>query len=307
MHTQVSRVTVLMGILSLASLSAGALSNRVFLGLNGNNVADCANPATPCATFAGAMAQVNAGGEIVIEASGGYGPLTITQAVTINSAAGVVGYSGSTVTINAPGASVVLRGLTIDSSGATANGIEVTAVGQLHVEDCRISNFTGDGIHLGVAAQLFLKNTDIKGTLIGVEIDNTAGTSKVSVEDCRFDGNLAGFRAATTAPGASITTAIQTRSNGNAQYGWICGAGTNGQDVLQLESCTGSGNNIDGLLNNSANAASVTRYSNCVFANNGRYGVNRESTGTIETRSNSSLTGNISMAINGVLFGFNGQ
>ena len=307
MRARLSIVSVLVGVLSLVSLSASALSNRVFLGLNGNNVADCANPATPCATFAGAMAQVNAGGEIVIEASGGYGPLTITQAITINSAAGVVGYSGATVTVNAPGAKVVLRGLTIDSSGTNANGIEVTAVGQLHVEDCHISNFTGDGIHLGVAAQMFLKNTEIKGTFIAVDINNSAGTAKVVLEDCRFVNNAAGFRAGTTAPGASITTAIRTSADANSQYGWICGANSSGTDVLQVESCTGSSNGIDGFFNGSNNASSVSRYSNCVFANNGTFGVDRLSTGTIETRSNSSLTGNGSGAINGTIFGFNGQ
>ena len=292
MRARLSIVSILVGVVSLVPLSARALSNRVFLGLNGNNAADCANPATPCATFAGAMAQVNAGGEIVIEASGGYGPLSITQAITINSAAGVVGYSGSTVTVNAPGARVVLRGLTIDSSGTNATGIQVTAVGQLHIEDCHISNFTGDGINVGVAAQIFLKNTEIKGTFVGFDITNSSGTAKVVLEDCRFVNNTAGFRAETLAPGASITTAIRTSANGNSQFGWICGAGTDGADVLQLESCSGSSNGLDGLLSNGSNAASVSRYSNCVFANNAGFGVNRLSTGTIETRSNSSLTGN---------------
>ena len=302
-----ARLSILVGVLSLVSVSASALSNRVFLGLNGNNVADCANPATPCATFAGAMAQVNTGGEIVIEASGGYGPLTITKALTINSAAGVVGYSGSTVTVNAPGAQVVLRGLTIDSSGTSANGIEVTAVGQLHVEDCHISNFTANGIHLGVAAQMFLKRTEIKATHIGLLIDNSSNTARVLLEDCRFVSNTSGFVATTSSPGASITTAVRSSSDGNSQWGWVGGADSTGADVLQLESCTGSSNGLDGLFNNSINAASVSRYSNCVFANNGQYGVDRQGAGMIETRSNSSLTGNGSVAIHGTLGGFSGQ
>src|SRR5262249_18979000 len=120
---------------------AGAVSGRVFLGLNGNNSNDCANPATPCLTFAGAMAQVATGGEVIIEATAGYGPLSITKSVSINAAAGVVAFSGSTVTVNAPGGLVVLRGLTVDGGGAAGNGIDTISVAALHIESCVITSF----------------------------------------------------------------------------------------------------------------------------------------------------------------------
>ena len=74
------------------------------MSTNGNNASDCANPLTPCLTFAGALAQVNPGGEVIAEATGGYGPLNITQAVTISGPPGVVIYSGLQVIVNAPGA-----------------------------------------------------------------------------------------------------------------------------------------------------------------------------------------------------------
>ena len=42
-----------------AVVPAQAVSNRIFMSTNGNNASDCANPLTPCLTFAGALAQVN--------------------------------------------------------------------------------------------------------------------------------------------------------------------------------------------------------------------------------------------------------
>src|ERR1022692_4974693 len=88
----------------LVAIPAHAVSNRIFMSTNGNNASDCANPLTPCLTFAGALAQVNVGGEVIAEATGGYGALNITQAVTISGPPGVVIYSGLPVTVNAPGA-----------------------------------------------------------------------------------------------------------------------------------------------------------------------------------------------------------
>ncbi len=62
--------------------------------------------------------------------------------------------------------------------------------------------------------------------------------------------------------------------------------------MLNLEFCAGSGNGSAGLLNNSANAMSATRYSNCVLANNGTFGVANNGVAAVETRGNNTITGN---------------
>jgi hypothetical protein len=289
----------------LVALPAYAVSNRIFMSTNGNNASDCANPLTPCLTFAGALAQVNPGGEVIAEATGGYGPLNITQAVTISGPPGVVIYSGLQVTVNASGATVVLRGLTIDGAGVSANGIEVQAVGTLSVENCVINAFGNFGIHMGVAGKLNIKNTDVKGCNIGVQIDNSSGTVSASIDHCHLDSNLAGFRAKTTAPGDSTTTATYSTANNNSGDGWIAGAGpSTGRDVLNIEFCTGSQNGVDGLAGNSSNASSVARFSNCVLANNGGSGVDRLNSGTFESRGNNTITGNTSGPTNGVIGSF---
>ena len=72
-----------------AASPALALANRVFVSQrSGNNANSCDNILTPCQTFAGAVLQLNPGGEAIVLDSGGYGTVTITQAVTIEAPPG---------------------------------------------------------------------------------------------------------------------------------------------------------------------------------------------------------------------------
>jgi Right handed beta helix region len=295
-----------LAVLSLGILVANpaqAVSNRIFMSTNGNNASDCANPLTPCLTFAGALAQVNVGGEVIAEATGGYGPLNITQAVTISGPAGVVIYSGLQVVVNAPGATVVLRGLTIDGTGAAGNGVEVQAVGALHVENCLVQGFGGIGIHMGVPGHLDIQNTDVKSCNFGVQIDNSLGTVIASIDHCHLDGNAAGLRLQNELSGVSATTATNSTANNNSGSGWIAAAG-GGVSLLNLEFCSGSGNAADGLVGGGANASSVARFSNCVFAYNGSFGVDRFIPGTLESRGNNSVTGNTGGPTSGTIGSF---
>ena len=65
-------------------------------------------------------------------------------------------------------------------------------------------------------------------------------------------------------------------------------------------------NGIDGIVADSANAASVTSLSNCVFANNTFYGVYRENFGPVSTRGNNTGAGNGSGATGGTIGSFTG-
>src|SRR5512132_3821236 len=175
----------LAGIATLfAAAVAPATSNRVFISTTGNNANDCSNPLTPCVDFGGALLQVNAGGEIIAEATGPYGPLNITKAVTISGPPGVVIYSGHQVMVNAPGATVVLRGLTIDGNGAMEDAIHVASAAAVYVESCVIANFTespggaGSGIVFASAGNLYVKDTIIRNTRVGIWVIPTSGTAK---------------------------------------------------------------------------------------------------------------------------------
>lgn len=262
------------GVFVLISIAVApralALANRVFVSArSGNNANACDNINTPCQTFAGAVTQLNPGGEAIVLDSGGYGPVTITKSLTIEAPPGVLAFihppSNDAITINAgPADKVILRGLTLN---AGLNGITVNSVGTLTVENCSITGF----VHAGLQ-------------ILG------AGAVQTSIDHCHLSGNFIGFLAATTSPGSSTTVASYSTANNNT-YGWECGDASTGKDVLSLEFCGGSGNSQYGLLTASTNAQSAVRYSTCVFTNNG-IGVVNGGSGTLETRQNNTVTGN---------------
>ncbi len=142
----------LVPFLTISTPASAILANRVFVSQrSGNDANACNNVNTPCQTFAGAVVQLNPGGEAIVLDSGGYGPVTISQSVIIEAPPGVLAFihppSGTAVTVNAAGATVVLRGLTIDGAGATTGGgVNVVAVSALHLENCVITGFAGTGL-----------------------------------------------------------------------------------------------------------------------------------------------------------------
>jgi hypothetical protein len=219
--------------------------------------------------------------------------VTITQGVTIEAPAGVTAFfhppSGDAITINAGTATVTLRGLTL--SVGTGNGVTVNAVGTLNVESCTVTKFANVGVLMNSAGRLHVKGTDIKSCLYGVALLNTSGTVLAFIDHSHLDGNGAGFGAATTSPGGSVTIATNTTANNN-NYGWVCGNGTSGKDVLNLEFCTGSGNSTVGLFASSSNAQTSVRYSSCVFSGNGSVGVEQVGSSSVQSRGNNTLTGN---------------
>ena len=238
--------------------------------------------------------QLNPDGEVIVLDSGGYGPVNITQGLTIEAPAGVTAFihppSGAAITVNASGATVTLRGLVLNV-GAN-NGITVNAVGTLNVENCFITGFTFFGIEMLSPGRLNVKGTDIKACTDGIAIANVTGSVQASVDHCHLDGNGTGYFAGTTAPGSSTATASYSSANNNSNSGWVCGQGSSGKDVLNLEFSTGSENDFVGLVGASMNALSAVRYSNCVFANNGTFGVSRGGSDTVESRGNNTITGN---------------
>jgi len=287
---------VCVSVLSIAAASpALGLANRVFVSArSGNNANACDNINTPCQTFAGAVTQLFPDGEVIVLDSGGYGPVTITKGVTIEAPAGVTAFvhppAGDAITINAALTDkVTLRGLTLNV-GANA-GITVNSVGTLNVEKCVVTGFFNQGIKMLSAGRLNVKGTDIETCGVGVLLFTT-GVIEASIDHCHLDGNSnAGFIAESTSPGSSSTTATYSTANHNGT-GWTCGNSTTGKDVLNLEFCTGSENDTDGLFGASLAAQSAARYSNCVFANNGIFGVTHLGAGTFESRGNNTITGN---------------
>jgi hypothetical protein len=174
-------------------LAAGAAqgAQRTFVSTGGANNPTC-SLATPCRDFAAAITATSAGGEVIVLDSGGYGPVTITQSVSIIASPGV--YAGISVfagldgiTVNAAGSKVVLRGLTVNGQGGL-NGIRVLNVGELHVEGCTLANLGVDGIHIEGGTNVYVLRADVHSNT-GSGLNVVSGTPLVQVSDSRFAAN----------------------------------------------------------------------------------------------------------------------
>jgi hypothetical protein len=167
--------------LCLATVPARALSDHTYVSGKGTNAGACTTPATACRTFAFAITQAAASGTIIAIDPANYGPVTITNSISIvadgGGPAGIFITTGTAITIS-PGATPVivnLRGLTLDGSGTASAGISprpqppsgVTIT--ITITDCFIRHFTGAGIALGGVANIkfLISNT--------VSSDNTGG------------------------------------------------------------------------------------------------------------------------------------
>jgi hypothetical protein len=175
-------LSISMTLLMICLLSSAAQAQATRTWVSG--VGDDANPCSrtaPCKTFAGAISKTAAGGEIDALDPGGFGALTIAKAVTIDGGGGQVAsvlVSGTNgITVNAgPTDVVTLRNLRINGIEGTGNGgidgIHYAAGGALHVENCYIFGFTGNGINVVTTANsaLFVDDTFLTNNGNGIQI-----------------------------------------------------------------------------------------------------------------------------------------
>jgi hypothetical protein len=280
------------GLLALGFASSPALAaaNRTFVSGVGSDTGTCPIT-TPCRTFAYALTQTASAGEIIVLSSGGYGTVTITQAVSIintSNFAGVTVASGNGITINA-GAndSVVLRGLTIDGGGAGSNGIVFNSGGKLTVDQCDVSNFVGGGgdVGNGILMQptsgtfkIIITNTTTSNNgAVGVYYFPPSGTPTATIVLDRVSANNNGYGIFLK---AATTTISNSTATGNTNYGFNFVNMTvsldasystgNGYGVIANSSVLALGrsvfmNNVVGVNNN---ASTVNSYQdNRIFSN----------------------------------------
>jgi len=95
---------------------------------------------------------------------------------------GISAASGNAITINAGvDDEINLRGLLIDGLDSGANGIVVTRVGSLNIQDSLIRRFTNDGLLFepGNSSKLSVSHTVISGNVVGIEITPTSNAAAV--------------------------------------------------------------------------------------------------------------------------------
>lgn len=291
---------VTLGLLMLvlfASSTTQAQATRTWVSGVGDDVNPCSRTA-PCKTYAGAISKTAAGGEISTLDPGGFGAVTITKSIMIDGTNGqgfgsILSSGTNGVNINdsatgTPNTIVVrLRNLSINGAGTTLgiNGVNFTSGSAVHVENCRITNFSGDGIRLSsnTASRLLVTDTIISQTGDGIEIAGTpASPHAVSVDRSSFTRSANGISVSGRA-NMAVSNSVATLNTGAAV---IVSTAAGGVTVVDLENVQANYNNV-GVQ---PNAQSAIRLSNVHMTGNAN-ALNFNG-GTIATYNNNRIFGN---------------
>lgn len=271
--------------------------DRAFVSLSGSDTANCGAQITPCKTFSGGLYSIASGGSVIALDSGIYDTInvTITKSATLMAAPGVhVEFFNNyinpdRITINAGSSSrVTLRNLYISNlSGQYAgqgNGIKVTSVGVLQIENCVIDGFaTGLSVSLANSAQISLTSSVIRNNdEIGAYFTTSSGKVKVAIDGCHFDEN----RSSSGSDGYGVFVADNAKvtvrnsvASGNGLDGFVS---YNNGSSLNLDHCEAS-NNLNGV--DASSEGNVT-ISNSTVTQNSQYGLLQIGTGIIQSLGN---------------------
>lgn len=285
----------------LISSVAQAQATRTWVSGVGDDVNPCSRTA-PCKTFAGAISKTAAGGEIDALDPGGFGTVTITKSITIDGttgagfgsilASGTNGVNvndGATATPNT--ITVRLRNLSINGAGTTLgiNGVNYTFGATVHVENCRIFNFSGDGIKMATntAERLIVQDTTITDCATnGIEYAGTnAANDASSLDNVRISRCGNGVKV-TNRASVAISNSVISLNNATASSAAVITAGPSGGGIVDLENCQVNFNSV-GVQPNAGNAI---RLSNMHMTGNGN-ALNFNG-GTIGTYNNNRIFGN---------------
>ncbi len=276
----------------LFAAPAQAGPNRTWVSGTGTDSGTCAITA-PCKTFAFALTVTAAGGEIDVLSPGGYGSVTINQAISIiNDGVGVAAIgttSGNAITITAGATdSVHLRGLTLAGLGAAMNGIQFTTGGNLAIENCVIRNFANAGLDItpSTSSSFSVSNTIASNnTAIGISVQPT-GSAVVS-------GVLSNVTANSNATGILVGGGVSlnvTVANSDASNNSSLGVGAITTTTALLLSNVVASNNNTGLA---ASTSSTIRVGQSVVTGNVT-GVFTTGGGVLDSYGDNDINGNTS-------------
>jgi nitrous oxidase accessory protein NosD len=252
---------VVVAALLVAPVTLRAQATKIFVASFGSDANDGSRGA-PKRNFQAAHDAVATDGEIVALDTAGYGAVAITKGIGITAPPGITGFvtvsSGDAVTVNAPGATVTLRGLTLTSTARSATGIAVLGVRVLNLFDCTMSGFS-EGVDFSPsnAATLAAKNTTLRDCTNGVRVPTLAAANTTVVLDrCRLE--------ACTTAGLVITTSSTGGVSHRAEVHGCLFAGSTGgislfgaSNRLVVSECTFSANTIGITVNTSGASAKV--------------------------------------------------
>jgi hypothetical protein len=160
----------------------------------GNDANPCTRDA-PCLTFAAAFAMTSAGGEINVLDTGDFGPVTITNAVTLRAddvEAGILVSNNSIVVQAGATDPVVIEGLDIEGLGTGLDGVQVLSASQVYVLKCKIHHFTGNGVNMNsnvTGSRVFIEDSIITQNATGVAVQGNGVATSGLIVNTVVNGN----------------------------------------------------------------------------------------------------------------------
>ncbi len=260
---------------------------RTFVSGLGTDANPCSRTA-PCRTFAQAILGTNAGGEVVVLDSAGYGPFSIAKSISIIAPpgvyAGISTFSGDGIDINAGGSdTVILRGLTINNQANTPifnSGIVFNTGGTLHVEN---------GLFFAGAGNLEVKDSIFRGDAHGINV-GLNGPARAAIDQVRLEACSTGVFAG---PGSKVTVRNCLASDNGTAF--ECFTGTSAAAELNIEGCVAFAG-ADGVkVSAGSTGVATVRVSNSTITDNGTFGLLNQNLGGpsfLLSRGNNTVEGN---------------
>jgi hypothetical protein len=275
--------------LLLTAVRPAEAAVRTWVSTSGSDANDCSR-SMPCRNFGAAVTAVDAGGEVVVLDSGGYGPVTINKPVSIICPSGlfaaIAPTSGDAIVINVTG-TVILRGLTLNSFGAI-RGVNFQAGAALHAHDLLVRNFGVSGIHFVSPSVLVVKNSTFIGNGAGVMMDASSAAATGLFEGLSFERNdLYGLEVRD-----HVKAAIKNSTVIGGDNGLIAAPEQSGPSELDIENCLVIGVAASAIRSGIGGGTAHVRVSNTTVVSN-EFGLARTEPSTLESRLNNTVEANV--------------
>lgn len=244
--------------LCLTGVPAEATVDHTYVSGRGTDSGGCISPNVACRSFAYAITQTTASGEIIAIDAADYAPVTITKSISIvadgTGPAGIILAAGNGITINAGATDVVnLQGLSLDGDGTAASGIVLSSGGTLTISNCFVRHFQNAGIlltPLGTPLKVSILNSVMNDNGSGLTVVGSGLTHTfLNVRKSVANYNVTGF----SVTGATATFA-GSMATGNSEAGILIGPPFGGDTARSLVQSYGD-NEID---DNGANVSGGT-------------------------------------------------
>jgi hypothetical protein len=150
-------------VIALSTL-ASAQATRTWISGVGDDANPCSRTA-PCKTYQGTISKTATNGEINSIDPGGFGAVTITKSITLDGGpfmAGILVSGTNGIVINAVGAQVTLRNLTLDGLTTGLNGIRIINADAVFIENCQIFGFSRGISDERISGELSVSNSILK-------------------------------------------------------------------------------------------------------------------------------------------------